>query len=78
MSERYPQARLRVVEGTTSQLEPQLSTGALDLAIILLPTTVPDIATQPLFEEDLLLVLHQDHPLASREQIEMEELAEIP
>lgn len=78
MRERYPQARLRVVEGTTSQLEPHLSSGALDLAVILLPAPSPDIATQPLFDEDLLLVVHESHKMAKRGRIEMQELAELP
>jgi DNA-binding transcriptional LysR family regulator len=78
MTERHPKAHLRVNEGTTSQLEPQLSTGAIDLAVILLPMPAPDIATQPIFEEDMLLVVPHDHPFAENAPIGMSELAEIP
>ncbi len=78
MYERYPQARMRVSEGTTSVLEPQLSSGALDLAIVLLPMPAPDIVSEPLFEEDMLLVVAQDHELADREHISLHDLASIP
>lgn len=78
MNERFPQAHLRLSEGTTSTLEPQLSSGALDLAVVLLPMPSPEIVTQPLFEEDMLLVVHHDHPLADRQHIEIAELADIP
>lgn len=78
MQARYPNAHLRIGEGTTNTLEPQLSSGALDLAITLLPLTSPDIATQPLFEEDMLLVVDIDHPLAAHDEIDMSELAETP
>ena len=78
MNERYPQAHMRVSEGTTSVLEPQLSSGGLDLAIVLLPMPSPDIVTEPLFEEDMLLVVAQDHPLADRAHVEFDDLASIP
>lgn len=78
MSERFPMTRMRVSEGTTSVLEPQLISGALDLAVVLLPMPAPDIVTDPLFEEDMLLVVDRDHVHAGREEISMTELADIP
>lgn len=78
MKERYPQANLRVVEGTTGILEPQLQSGAIDLAVVLLPVSSSEIATQLLFEEDMVLVIQPDHPLAGRHEIGMAELAKIP
>ncbi len=78
MTTRHPKAHMRVSEGTTSSLEPQLSSGALDLAIVLLPMPAPDLVTEPLFEEDLLLVVAHDHHLAEREQLNLADLADIP
>lgn len=78
MQERYPQAHLRISEGTTNVLEPLLSSGALDLAITLLPLGSPDIATQQLFEEDMLLVVDTGHRLAELDHISMRELASEP
>lgn len=78
MSERFPLTQMRVSEGTTSVLEPQLTSGFLDLAVVLLPMPAPDVVTEPLFEEDMLLVVDRDHPHAGREEITMGELADIP
>lgn len=78
MSDRYPQARLRVAEGTTSILEPQLANGTLDLAVVLLPMPGADFVTQPLFDEDMLLVVPSEHPLAERGRIEMKDLVDLP
>jgi len=78
MQERYPRTDIRISEGTTSVLEPQLAAGGIDMAVVLLPTRAPDVATTPLFEEDMLLVIASGHPLAGEELIDMTALADIP
>ena len=66
MGERYPNAQIVIREGVTSQLAPQLTSGSIDMAVMILPAVGPDIATHVLFEEDMLLVVPGDHPLAGR------------
>ena len=78
MNERHPKAHIRVNEGTTSQLEPQLSSGAIDLAVVLLPIPAPEIAATPLFREDMLLVVPEDHRFADKQSITVAELSELP
>lgn len=78
MNERYPLAHLHLSEGTTSALEPQLISGDLDLAIVLLPMSAGEVITQPLFQEDMLLVVPGDHPLATFDRIEMAQLTDYP
>jgi len=63
LRERHPRISLRIVEGTSSTLEPQLSTGQLDLAVVTLPLTADSLQTSHLFDEDLVLVVPQGHPL---------------
>jgi len=65
-SRRHPQLHLVAVEGTTGGLEPRLANGQLDLAVVHLPLPSKDLVTYPLFEEDLLLVVSTEHPLAQR------------
>jgi molybdate transport repressor ModE-like protein len=77
-AQRHPKLRLVVVEGTTTGLEPQLTTGQLDLAILHLPVGSKDLVTRMLFEEDLMLVVPQGHPIASSDrQLQLEDLAEL-
>jgi LysR family hydrogen peroxide-inducible transcriptional activator len=64
LQERHPRVRLQITEGTTATLEPQLLGGQLDFAILTTPIQSIELAVQPLFEEDLVLVLPTEHPLA--------------
>jgi LysR family hydrogen peroxide-inducible transcriptional activator len=77
-AERYPGVVLALHEGTTASLEPQLTTGRLDLAVVNLPVPGADLLTEPLFDEDLVLVVHVDDPLATRTPLTPADLAEIP
>ncbi len=64
---RHPDLHLVVVEGTTTGLEPQLATGQLDLAVLHLPVAGRDLVSRLLFEEDLLVVVPEGHPLGELE-----------
>ena len=69
MAERHPKVHMVVVEATSTSLEPQLSTGRLDLAVVNLPVPGDDLTARALFDEDLLLVVPTDHPLAHKEHV---------
>ncbi len=68
LQRRHPRIRLRVSEGTTTTLEPQLLMGQLDFAVLTTPVQAQELAVQPLFEEDLLLVVPKEDPLAKRHE----------
>lgn len=78
MSEHHPKAHLLISEGTTTTLEPPLLAGTLDLAVILLPATNPDIAAEPIFEEDNLLVVPRSHPFAQEKHVNLMALDGMP
>lgn len=78
VGERHPALRLVVVEGTTASLEPRLASGALDLAVVNLPVPTAELAATSLFQEDLVLVVQPDHPLAGRSSVALEELPDLP
>ncbi len=63
---RHPHIHLHVADGTNTTLEPQLVSGQLDLAVLTLPAPGDEVTTTPLFEEDLVLVVPVDHPLAAQ------------
>lgn len=62
----HPRISLRIVEGTSTTLEPQLATGQLDLAVVTLPLQVDGLSTSRLFDEDLVLVVAMGHPFTRR------------
>lgn len=78
MAHRHPHVQLEIVDATSTSLEPQLINGRLDLAVLNLPVPSPDIVAEPLFDEDLLLFVPSDHPLADATDVAMSEIASVP
>lgn len=75
---RFPLLRLVFVESTTTALDSQLASGLVDLAVLTLPQIGTDQVFVPLFEEELVLVAEHSHPLATRGEIGLSELAGVP
>jgi DNA-binding transcriptional LysR family regulator len=66
LRDRHPKVRMTVADGTSTTLEPRLVSGQLELAVVTLPVPGDEISASPLFEEDLVLVIPVEHPLAER------------
>lgn len=60
---------LYVEEGYTHNLRKKLRNGELDVIIIALPFSEPDVVTQTLYEEPFVVLMPKHHPLASQEKI---------
>ncbi|HET7523426.1 MAG TPA: LysR family transcriptional regulator, partial [Acidimicrobiales bacterium] len=73
-AKRHPKVRLVIGDGTSATLEPHLASGSLDAAIVNLPQGSPDLVEHPLFDEDLILVLPTDHPLAGKATVDLRDL----
>jgi DNA-binding transcriptional LysR family regulator len=65
LSERHPDVHLNVTDGTNTTLELQLTSGKLEVALVTLPLASDELTTSPLFEEDIMLVVPNDHPLVA-------------
>jgi LysR family hydrogen peroxide-inducible transcriptional activator len=74
MGSRHPRVGVVVHDATTSALQMQLSSGTIDMAVLSLPTTDSDLATEPLFDEDRLLVVPASHPFHDRERVSLADL----
>ncbi len=74
---RHPHIHLNVAEGSSVQLEQQLASGQLDLAVVTFPLSGDEILAAQLFDEDLMVVLPRDHPLCSQASIALEDLAQL-
>ncbi len=75
LESRHPGVRAIVSEGSTSALIPGLLSGRFSAAIVHLPVDDPELAIEPLFAEDLLLVTQADHPLADAGELSLIEVA---
>jgi len=76
MTEQYPKIDLVVVDATTTSLVPQLLNDSLDLAVVNLPLSEPELVSVSLFEEDHLVIAPEGHPLAGRTSVHLSELGE--
>jgi LysR family transcriptional regulator, hydrogen peroxide-inducible genes activator len=72
----YPRVRAIIVESPTTTLLPQLAAGQLDAAVVNLPVDEPDFTIEPIFEEDMLLLVTTGDPLAGRSEVSLAELAD--
>jgi len=67
LAEKMP---LYVEEGYTHSLRKKLRNGELDVIIVALPFVEPDVVTQVLFEEEFVVLMPHNHPLAAKKAID--------
>jgi DNA-binding transcriptional LysR family regulator len=70
----HPGIDLSVVEAGSHQLVPQVASGEVDLALVVLPVTDPLVVTTPLFDDPLVLATAPDHPFATRQRVRVRDL----
>ena len=71
---RYPGVSINIRELASDRIEPQLARGEFDVGIGFLWEQQPDFVTEPLFREELMLVVPDTHPLWTRQEVEVREL----
>ena len=78
LAERHPALRPVLVEATTTSLTPRVLDGDLDMAIVNTPVVEAGLESEPLFDEERIIVAPADHSLADRGTIDVADLAEHP
>ena len=73
--ERFPQLELLLVEEKSDELLTRLREGRLDAALLALPLDDDQLHAEFLFEEPFLLAVSQQHPLARRQHLDVQELS---
>ncbi len=76
--DRYPQVQIELHELTTDKQLIWLREGRIDLGLIRPPIVEPDLSTQVIFQESLVVALSVEHPLASIEIVDLASLATEP
>tara|TARA_R110002049_G_scaffold23490_14_gene82694 strand:- start:1881 stop:2783 length:903 start_codon:yes stop_codon:yes gene_type:complete len=71
-----PEMPLFIEENYTANLRGKLSSGGLDAIFVALPFTETEVVTRALFDEPFVVLLPEDHALASASHIEACALAE--
>lgn len=68
ITERFPKLELLLVEDKTEEILAQLRDGRLDVAVLALPVHDVNVASRVLFDEDFVLAVPRDHPLAATDR----------
>ncbi|HEX6691035.1 MAG TPA: LysR substrate-binding domain-containing protein [Burkholderiales bacterium] len=78
--ERYPNVLINVVEGMSGHLGQMMRMGQLDLAVLFSSDVAPDVAVEPLLEEELFVMLPKHSALVPprRTSITIAEAAALP
>lgn len=71
----FPKASFVINEDTTEELVKRCSSGDIDVGFVALPVTAKYLTIEPLFEEELLLAMPVNHPLAQKPSITSADLA---
>lgn len=74
----YPEIVMDLKTGNSDSIEQDLQSGHTDLALSYVPSTTELFESETLFKEQLFLVVGEKHPLATRAEIELQELSTIP
>lgn len=78
LGRQHPGVHLTVHEGNTTNLVPRVVGQHLDAAIVHLPVDDPEVEVEPLFAEDLLLLVHTKHPLSRFDTMSLADLESEP
>ena len=70
----YPQVTLEIVEDVTSGITRRIEAGELDVAIASTCQQTPTLRRESLSAEPLLALLPEDHPMAKKALIELDDL----
>src|SRR4051794_14011362 len=73
-----PSVRITVREHPAAEIEEGVRRGDLDLGISYRPREASDLCYEPLYEEEMVLIVSGDHPLAPKRRIRMFELHRQP
>lgn len=77
LRKRFPRLELLLIEDKSDHLLAQLVEGRLDAALLALPIHDDRLHAEFLFEEPFVLAVPDDHPLADRRVLTMDELHDL-
>ena len=74
----FPHMKFQLTQSNSSVLMKKLENGELDLCLISSLDTNRDVVWEKLWDEELFLIVPQNHPLIAKKIVSVEEFAEYP
>jgi len=76
MQRTHPGVHITILDGNTTNLVPRVVSQHLDAAVTHFPVDDPEVAVEPLFAEDLVLLVPETHELSGRGSVALSEVAQ--
>lgn len=76
--DKYPAAELKLITGKTHEIVSAVNEGKCDVGIIASAIREPGLRCIPLFEDQLRLVVTEQHPLTLTGKLTMDQLSRLP
>ncbi|WP_072687679.1 hydrogen peroxide-inducible genes activator [Rhodococcus marinonascens] len=73
-----PALEPQIIEDQTVRLLESLRAGAIDVAVLALPSEAPGLIEVSVYKEDFVVVLPRHHALAGRDDLALDVLGELP
>ncbi|MDY0409898.1 LysR family transcriptional regulator [Virgibacillus soli] len=70
----YPNIKLDITEYGGARIVKSVEEEEFELGVAVLPVDEEIFHTYPIVEEEMMLLVHQDHPLASRKEVDIKDL----
>jgi DNA-binding transcriptional LysR family regulator len=74
----HPDVDVKVMTGPADRLVRRLRAGTVDLGLLTLPVSEPDLVTRPVMREELQFVTYPSHPMAQKKRVEAQDLNKLP
>jgi len=73
-----PGIRFQLTQDTTKKILSQIESAEIDLGFCSPQETIENLSTFPIMDQELFLIVHKDHRLAGKEQVDLCEVANDP
>ncbi|MGE5325633.1 MAG: LysR family transcriptional regulator substrate-binding protein, partial [Deltaproteobacteria bacterium] len=74
----YPLVQISIYRNFSHKIIQKVQEGAVDLGIVTLPQSAPNMEVIPVFKDEVQAVMPKSHPLAKNRSVTVEELAQFP
>lgn len=74
---RFPQIRINIIEAMSGRLGELLQLGSLDLALMFDIQPMTGLRSEPVLSEKLCLLVPNDHPLATKKGVRLDEITRL-
>ena len=77
-SREYPAVQITIYRNFSRKIQERVEDGSIDVGIATLPVKSPSLTVEPIFRDQLMLIVGSRSPLAKHDTVSIEQMAEYP